>query len=225
MPKTQKNSKRQSKKRPKSVQKGLSWVCPFPTMMSSKFRYTTAFSLTEASVGTGSFYVWNANSLFDPDVTSTGHQPLYYDQLLASAGPYQRFCVTHVHIQIDLLTLGTSQIAVGIYPQVGATDGPTLERLIEKPGVVWKVLPPASATNRTALSLSVPISKLFGVPSRALIADDTYQGFWNANPSRLASLIFAIYSMTGAATVGSVTGIAQLKYSAKLFGLSAVGSS
>lgn len=208
------------------IPRGPHMVCPFPARMTSKFQYTTSFSLTEGSVGTGSFYVWNANSLYDPDVTSTGHQPLYYDQLMSVTGPYWRFLVTKVVVNIRLMNLGSSQIAVGIYPQVGPTDGPPLERLIEKPGIAWKLLSSASSgTPQARLQLSVSPAAVFGVSKTVYMSDDTYQGLYNSNPSRLCNLIFAVYAMAGAASVGSVTGVAQLTYTADLFARASVSSS
>lgn len=115
---------------------------------------------------------------------------------------------------------------VGVYPQVGPSDSPTLERLVEKPGVTWLVMSPATSGNpRGVLRLSVPIHKLFGVSKAALAADDTYQGLYNANPSRIALLTMACFAMSGSGVVGAVTFVAQLTYVAKVFGLSAVGSS
>lgn len=45
-------------------------------------------------------YVFRGNSVFDPDYTGTGHQPLYYDQYGAI---YNRYCVAGSAIQLDVI--------------------------------------------------------------------------------------------------------------------------
>lgn len=60
----------------------------FPSQLRTKLRYCDVITLTStASVGT---YTFRMNSLFDPDFTSIGHQPYYYDQLAAL---YNRYAV------------------------------------------------------------------------------------------------------------------------------------
>lgn len=44
-----------------------------------RFRYCSAISIDAAATVFGK-YTFSANSLYDPDVTGTGHQPLGYDQ-------------------------------------------------------------------------------------------------------------------------------------------------
>ena len=50
----------------------------FPDQLVVKLKYTDQINLTNI-VGYGS-YVYRMNSLFDPDLTGSGHQPLGFDQ-------------------------------------------------------------------------------------------------------------------------------------------------
>ena len=60
--------------------------------MSSKkkvrLRYVTEITLNASGVGLSAHY-FSANGMFDPDVTGTGHQPLYYDQWMVNYEHYQ----------------------------------------------------------------------------------------------------------------------------------------
>lgn len=53
---------------------------PFPAKLVSKLRYKASISL-DASTGLPAHYIFRANSIFDPDFTSIGHQPYGTDQL------------------------------------------------------------------------------------------------------------------------------------------------
>jgi hypothetical protein len=51
----------------------------FPSHVYVKLRYVTEFTL-DAAIGGAAQRVFRANSLFDPDVTGIGHQPMGFDQ-------------------------------------------------------------------------------------------------------------------------------------------------
>jgi len=55
-------------------------VFGFPKRLVTKLRYAAGEGLFMSSVtGSVAKYVFSCNSIFDPDRTSTGHQPLYHD--------------------------------------------------------------------------------------------------------------------------------------------------
>ncbi len=62
---------------------------PFPYKLSTKLKYHTNTNFNPAAITYS--HNWNANSLFDPDRTGTGHQPLYFDQLCPTV--YNRYRV------------------------------------------------------------------------------------------------------------------------------------
>lgn len=60
----------------------------FPAKVMVKHKYVETVSLT-STLGSLATYLFRANSLFDPNSTGTGHQPMYYDQLAAIYSYYQ----------------------------------------------------------------------------------------------------------------------------------------
>lgn len=54
-----------------------------------QLEYNSQLDFTPVTAAFNSINVWRANSIFDPDFTGAGDQPLYYDQYAALYGQYQ----------------------------------------------------------------------------------------------------------------------------------------
>jgi len=98
-----------------SVPRGLLGI---PDQMVTKIRYVEnlGINVTGGSIGK---YVFRMNDPSDPDYTSSGHQPLYYDQWSAM---YSKFVVEKSYIKVDYSQMAES------------TDGPTLVGLLCESG-------------------------------------------------------------------------------------------
>jgi len=46
---------------------------PFPLVLYKKLTYSTQIALTQSVGGTPTYYLFRANSLYDPDYTGVGH--------------------------------------------------------------------------------------------------------------------------------------------------------
>ncbi len=177
-------------------------------------------------MGAGVQQIWNINSLYDPNATSTGHQPLYYDQLFSNTGPYQRYTVDRAQVSVTFQNNSSVPIVVATYLQVGAIDLPSRDSLLEKPGVRVCHLSAVSAGGSTkTLTMDVKIHKIFGVPKRKLLDDDVYSGFWNANPSQICYAVTMVYSLPGVATVAAAFVDTKIIFHGSAFGLCAIGGS
>lgn len=62
-------------------------VFGFPSSIRTKLRYHEGLAYTSAS-GVVTTNIYRANSVFDPNETGTGHQPMYFDQLALVYGRY-----------------------------------------------------------------------------------------------------------------------------------------
>jgi len=103
----------------------------FPDVLRTKLQYCDVVQLA-ASAGSPGLYQFRMNSLFDPDYTSTGHQPQWFDQLSAVYSYYRvlkskitvTFCPNHVADTeandkgpyIVGITVGTGSFAAAGYP-------------------------------------------------------------------------------------------------------------
>lgn len=83
----------------------------FPDKLECVLRYNT--TLKFSGVTTGTAQVWRMNSLFDPDLTGTGHQPQQFDQLSAV---YSQYCVIASQVKMQIMDTSTNAGAmVGLY--------------------------------------------------------------------------------------------------------------
>jgi len=63
---------------------------PMPSTFPTRLRYFSVFTLNPGAAGSAGVQVFSANGLYDPDITSTGHQPRGFDQ---SSAMYKTFQV------------------------------------------------------------------------------------------------------------------------------------
>lgn len=91
----------------------------FSDSMFVKLNYVDYIQLRPGTMY--SQYVFRGNSLFDPDYTGTGHQPMYFDQYAAIYGRYR---VAGCSIKVDSVNAsGTSSLYFILFP---STDVATL---------------------------------------------------------------------------------------------------
>lgn len=61
---------------------------PFPMSKIVKLRYVDYAPLAGGGVGAPGYYVFSANSLYDPNTTGTGHQPMHFDTMATMYNHY-----------------------------------------------------------------------------------------------------------------------------------------
>jgi len=127
-------------------------------------------------------YTFRANSLFDPDVTSTGHQPLYFDQYIAS---YEKYRVFKTHIRVRV-TNNTQQF-VNELVVIPASQIPTLTSISmareQARSVTTGPLPAFQSVPKT-IELSLSTKTVLGL-QRSQIYDQDYGAIFSANPVEL----------------------------------------
>jgi hypothetical protein len=80
-----------------------------PTVFKTQHRYVESIVLNAATGSLGT-YVYRTNSLFDPNLTGTGHQPYGFDQFKAY---YATYLVTASQITVECV-VGTASSLVGV---------------------------------------------------------------------------------------------------------------
>jgi len=131
---------------------------------------------------------FRANSVYDPDLTGTGHQPLGFDQWSPF---YKHYKVLGAKITATVQnqgqTIGTSSGVVGIQLDATATDfapDATLTTVMETPKTKWKTF--------TYAKSSAVVSKKFSAKRFfCRKSSDSFTARVNANPAEDA--IFTVW--------------------------------
>ncbi len=164
---------------------------PMPVYIMSPQRYSEVLTFTLVS-GAVQSYSFRANSLFDPDRTGTGHQPLGFDQLSAL---YNRYCAYGLSWEINV---PCSNDAVSI--AVGMSNGTRtvasvndFTSFIESPTVRQATIgtsggPPAIFSGNKSLN------EFIGVSKRTYLIDDRFQSQITTNPTESIDLVIAMYN-------------------------------
>lgn len=160
---------------------------PWSTRTLTHVKYTDEFDLTLTS-GSLNTYVFNANGLFDPDQTGTGHQPLGFDQY---AVMYNRYRVLKVQYKVVFGNVATNGAAVRCtVAHINGSTVPARPAIFElansKQGVVGPYGQPLK------LQGSFDLTRLNADPAKYRI-DDRYSSSISANPSEVMYIILAAY--------------------------------
>lgn len=182
-------------------------VYGFPNSIITKLRYCDTIQLT-STLGSIATNVFNANSIFDPDATGVGHQPLYRDQYAAIYDQYtvlgSKITVTFQPYQVDQAWV------VGIVGDDDSSISSTLTTRMEQNNSVWRLI----GTNDGGpyqLSLTYSPIKDIGVD----VKNDGYsQTAVGSNPSEL--FCFAVWASEVNATLTGMCQVAiEIEYTVK----------
>lgn len=148
--------------------------------MLMKMRYTTFFNITNVISDNG-YHIFRGNSIYDPDLTFVGHQPLGHDQWAAF---YDKYRVHASKINIQVLsrsnTTDNSNVIVVIFPIIDpATYLPDPVQSIEQIYGRYRVLGTANATNGIFMKNYMSTKKIYGETS---LADDEFVSNFGSNP-------------------------------------------
>jgi len=180
---------------PTSLLAALQRADPMPQLWRARLPYSSVIALSNAGI-TGVFgteYVFRLNSLFDPDLTSTGHQPFGFDQLALFYGSYRVHACTvslewHSSDADDVLCAFTVQSGQNTQSLGGSS-------LIsqERQSVLSRNLP-INGENRWKHVETFPIHKITGLPKMMVDFNPNYAAVNTANPAEQCYLRIAMGS-------------------------------
>lgn len=171
-----------------------------PDRISVKLKYSDVLTLTTGVSG-NAVYIFRGNSIFDPDLTSTGHQPLYHDNYAAI---YERYVVKAAKIRIQAVNHSGVDSAVFMCAastdQFATSDINAQSTLEQTDSVVTRILP-VSTSNPGKLSMYMTTARALGMTPAELSADDTTQSAFGSNPSSVWYFNLGTYAMNATSGV------------------------
>lgn len=192
-----------------------------------KLYYNTVINLnpTTGAVGASAATWWQfqANNLYDPDFTSTGHQPMYFDNY---ASVYARYQVRKAYIRATVVNHFVNTHDGDAYPNYSyrlvimrdgnSSDGPTnINQLLEEgsKNIRWRFVGPSLTGRLPSLSYSVTPHIL----QNTNLKDDQLQSGVGAGPGKGAYFLIHIASADGNTDPPSVYINVRLTFYVKFF--------
>ncbi len=157
---------RRRRKRPFRNQQGaLSLSLITPKLRLVKLRYKECISFDAAAGGIDK-NTFSCNSIQDPNVTGTGHQPYGNDEMAQLYDTY-RVLGSKIVVQFATNVPTDVPVIVGITKNNDSVlvDTGGLDAVMERPGVVTRLLPPSESM---ILSETFSLKKTFGKNSAAI---------------------------------------------------------
>lgn len=187
--------KRWAAKVPKTVRQNVAVTAGlgFPKRMTMTHKYCEKLTLNTGAGGIITYYNFNANSVYDPNSTGTGHQPMYFDQLMAI---YDHYCVIGSKITVKVVKTDSAVAAPstwGIYINDDSTGAADLKAALEQTSGKHKVI--TVSEPRCILTHKWSAKKAFG---GSVLANTELQGTASANPTEYQCYTLWVDSSTSA---------------------------
>lgn len=191
-------------KRGKTVRTGLlkNPGFGFPPRYQTKLRYVTNFTIS--STTTPGRYQFRCNGLFDPDITNTGHQPLYFDQLMAL---YDHFTVVKATLKLTISPSTSAITQFSVFQNDDSSVAPTLMSDSMEQSSAKNVLIQPN-TGPQVIYLTFDAYKTFG---GSVLGNPNLQGSSAADPAEQAVWTLSAQSVDLVASAG-VAGVAEIIY-------------
>lgn len=160
---------------------------PIPKRYYGTFKYTT--NVTFNVVAGVASYLFNCNGMFDPDQTGAGHQPLYFDQIMAM---YDHYTVLRSKIKIVAAPVSTitNGVLLAMYIDDDTSTTSDAIQASERIESVWKYGTPATGNCDWTLWLTWDAKKTFGGD----VLDNTaLSGTASANPTEIQVYAVKMY--------------------------------
>jgi len=160
-------------------------------------------------------YLFNLNSIFDPDRTGVGHQPLGHDQWAAF---YSRYRVMSVEIIAEFVNTGAIPYWVSMFPST-ATTSPTIDNFAEQPYVETGTISAGGsvASSPVVLSARWDLPKIAGRSRSEYRSSDLYSAAFGSSPAELLIAHFTAVQPAGLTSGGSFAMKLQLRYTVELY--------
>lgn len=180
----------------------------FPKKLMMTHKYSEVIVPT-CSSGALSTYTFSCNSLYDPNVTSTGHQPMYFDQLTALYDHYTVIGAVAI-FKVTHLVPSNYSARVGCFINDDSTVTPsTMDALCENSLSRHRLLA-AGQTTPVTFTMKWSAKKTFG---GSILANDNLQGSASASPTE-QSMFTLMLQPTDSITTSSFVVDVSIKYTA-----------
>lgn len=211
-----KNTKKYKKK---NYKKSNSWLktsgsglvrsAPYPKSFKFNTRYVTYGKTIDPGLGgVPASYVFSANGLYDPDVTSSGHQPIGFDQVMPM---YDHYTVIGSRIKVHATNnvSGKNQFIILHLSDTHIHQG-NVKQLLENGLNRYDIMGPKDSGKETKmLTLNCNLSAFLG---HKVMQAKACSGTVNNNPSEQAYYHITVAPIDGTSDSASVNIMVEIEY-------------
>jgi len=168
----------------------------FPKKMQMNMKYLENTVIT-STTGNFAAYNWSCNGLYDPNITGTGHQPMYFDQMTAL---YNHYCVIGSKITVNFLPNASNVglIAVGVFVNDNAGITPTTYLGCGEQTLATTKYISYNASKPVVIQKKWAAKKYFG---GSVLANTELQGDASLNPTEQSYYSVYVQSLDLASTI------------------------
>lgn len=135
---------------------------PFARSAFVKLRYVQRITLEPTAGGVADSHFFRCNSLYDPDYTGVGHQPIGFDEY---ANLYKHYTVYGAKINVKLFSVGAAaapdtQVCV-LRLQDDVTVPGNYTDMLENPQCNYRILTDSDNGGRTSLTKTFSLKRTF----------------------------------------------------------------
>lgn len=181
-----------------------------PPSRRMSLAYAERVRLVESAALAGANWAFSLNSLYDPNVSGTGSQPVGFDQISAFYGQYR---VWRVRVKITFSNLVTSTSFVGAFPTYQAVAPASPSAWFCQPYGKSDRVEPTSGVSTRVIYMDVDLPLILGLTRSQYDNDMDFVGTPSGSPTRAAILIVWMVGSSG--TAASVDAQVQLEYQAQ----------
>jgi hypothetical protein len=177
---------------------------PFPPSVRKQLRYCENYQLAVGTAGIcGTEVTLALNSLYDPNLSGTGHQPYGFDQMAAL---YTKYRVDSVNVKVEFTTPGSTadQCCIVAFEGIAqqSTTGTSIDQVCERPNVFNAHLS-SSGRRLAVITKSFNLWQLVGISQVKYTAEDGYAAACTASPSNIPVCRINVCNYSTAAAAAS----------------------
>jgi len=158
-------------------------------------RYSDIFGMGATSGAITLTQIFRANDLYDPDYSSTGHQPMGFDQMMVF---YNHFTVTRAKLTCNFSNTASSTPTVCVRVDGDLTAQTVYSRILELGNCVTEILEyKGTMGSSKQLTMEIDVAKLQGVTQKTILADANLRGSASASPTEITYIHVTCWDPTG----------------------------
>lgn len=190
---------------------------PFPVRMVATLKYVDTININSALAAAGNSCI-ACNSIFDPDLTGTGHQPYGHDNYSAI---YNQYTVLSSFIKITPSTVANNHQTYGLGIEDGVIASTAFNTWLEKPTYIGVAQARDSMLGLKPLTMRWDRKKRFPL-------NDTYRDLsapFGSNPSEIEVFNIVLQSSSSSTAIGNNSFLVEIWYTCEFYELQPLGTS